>query len=592
MDNIYDDTRLFPVSGQRLSRVCFISEPGIDVPEAVVDVADAVEHLVISKIGDHVRIETQHLGHGSRTGSSQDFSLSDGSSPELMLLSAMRRLAGDGVVIYHHSANIFEHVRCAIPISGIPYVIVFDEPMQFPWTHFYFLSGARARICLNEDALRAYKSLYLYDVDAPSEGELENIIRQAARRDRYTPSTDTAFGTRRILLVSYFMPPAETVAVHRIDYWHNMLPEIARDFGETAVVDTVTACQSPINDERFIVVPDLGECAPLSERAEDIIARSREARVNRFGVCWGSHVENYFRQNPSIRYDAVVISGNPFFYFTLAEYFRNAWGAKIILDFRDPFANNPRFTYTPLHKQLVCELEDEFLANADHAISVNTYCVDALRLLDERDGSVVANGFDERVVDVIPAKPRRDSSDGRIHFVYTGSLYADRDPEPFLKALNPKTHALVHIGRTRDTDAHLDEYDAMERYGLMPYEDVIGYCRSMDAGIIFTSGAAFEQTTKIFDYIATGLDIVIVTEGEPYTGELHNLTRELDNVYWLRNRPSEIKNFLKSYTPSGGSKRGGERFSRRYQSSRLYELIRSDDTANLDDSNFTNLPVG
>ena len=267
-----------------------------------------------------------------------------------------------------------------------------------------------------------------------------------------------------------------------------------------------------------------------------------------------------------------MLSGNPFFYFELGAYFKEKWGAKIILDFRDPFANNPRFVYSEAHKSLVNDLEDQYLASADYALSVNKYCLDSLRLPSKKMGYVVANGYDERIVDKAKAIPLRKKTK-KINFVYTGSFYADRNAEPFLAGLNPKSHNLIHIGRQTATDEHLDNYPAIERYGLMPYADVVGYCRNMHAGIIFTSGKAFEQTTKIFDYIATGIDVVLVTDGEIHTGELENLTKGLEGVFWVKNNPKSISNFLKTYSPRRKRRKVTEQFSRLKQTEVLYGLI-------------------
>ena len=70
-----------------------------------------------------------------------------------------------------------------------------------------------------------------------------------------------------------------------------------------------------------------------------------------------------------------------------------------------------------------------------------------------------------------------------------------------------------------------------------------------DLGVVRTSGEATTQTTKIFDYIGAGLEILIVTDGDVETGALGELTAGLDGVYWCRNRRTELEAFIDGYEP-------------------------------------------
>jgi len=188
------------------------------------------------------------------------------------------------------------------------------------------------------------------------------------------------------------------------------------------------------------------------------------------------------------------------------------------LDFRDPFANNPRFVYTPKHKELVSALESKYIKDSDHALSVNRYCLDALHLDDPNKGVVVANGFDERVSTSIEAIPLREGEQ-RHSFVYTGSFYSDRNAEPFLKAMDKDKQTLIHIGRQQQADSHLDSYEA--------------------------------------------------------TGELHNITKNLKGVYWTRNTETSLSKFFETYIPSqvGQSDENRTLYSRRAQTERLLDVI-------------------
>lgn len=534
-------------------------------------------HLVLEDSGTHFSVGlTRYLNGEAISTENKNFPANLQAAYEGYLYMVLRNCVNDGLIIYHHSSHYFELIRKVLLKSTLPYVIWAGEDQSFNWKQQHFIAGARYVFCFDQEHRASWKSKFVYACDLIEDNDtlrLQQALRASTRRSTISPLKKIAGNKQKnVLLVSYFMPPAETVAVHRLNYWHNMLPQIAKANSETVNVSTLTALESYENDEKYLVVRDRDNIDVNNPQTIELVGRYRDARMNYFSAYWTDHVKTYFEEHPDAHYDCVVISGNPFCYFDLGEYFKDRFGAKVILDFRDPFAHNPRFVYSDKHKALAVELESQYLASADYALSVNKYCLDSIGKGDVKRGLVVANGYDESVSDSVEPIALR-TEDDRINFVYTGSFYADRKPDLFLQELNKSTHNLIHIGRTAATDSHLDQYPALERYGLMTYEEVIGYCQNMQAGIIFTSGAAFEQTTKIFDYIACDIDIIIVTDGEVKTGELHNLTKDLAGTYWVQNNPSDIKKFLKSYRPQRRKRETRELYSRLGQTKKLYDII-------------------
>ena len=504
---------------------------------------------------------------------------------EAYMFMLMHKLQGLGLVVYEHDNLLFEDIRNIIFQINIPYTIALNSDISFNWQQQHFIAASRAVYTFNADIKTKWRSRYVYQCHLQKLESLNGFLVACARRKSAVnpaaikqPKKVTASkknvkkASKKALLISYYMPPAETVAVHRLTYWHEMLPEIAKQKGEDLDVTILTAINAYENIDKYLVVPDLWDFGAVDEETQRLIEDCKAANINYFAAYWSKYIRRFFNNHSDMKYDTVIISGNPFYYFDLASYFKDNWGANVILDFRDPFANNPRFKYTSAHKTLVTNLENKYLSQADYALSVNKYCVDSLNLSHDNQGYVVANGYDERIISTIRKKPLKKKS-RKTHFVYTGSFYSDRNAEPFLQALDHAHHKLVHIGRAAQADAHLDNYAALERYGLMPYSDVIGYCKLMQAGIIFTSGKAFEQTTKIFDYIATGLDIIIVTDGKIHTGELENITQNISGVYWVKNTPKAIQTFLNTYKPSPRRRSILPEFSRLKQTETLYDLI-------------------
>lgn len=545
----------------------------------------SVQHIRISILKNEYQLFVDTYKNG-QLDTKDSYTFSSEMLPTLQahILLKLSHAIQSGLVLYKHNAKIFDITRSALLSSDMPFIFWFDEDTILNWRQAHFAAAARARITFSQASLDLWKAKQVLPsrlFSLPDDfSALQDTVDAASRRLCLQPlkqnnPTKASSPSRNILIVSYYAPPSETVAVHRVDYWHRTLPKIAAEEHESASVSVLSAIQSSENDERYIFVADKAEIGCNSSSAKALTDKLEKNRVNSFSSFWASHVRKYFEQYPDAHYDTVIMSGNPFYYFELGTYFKERFGAQIILDFRDPFANNPRFKYTPKHKSLLNALEDRYLETADIALSVNQYSLECLRLPeDSSKGVVVANGYDESVAkDVQPLPLRTD--DHKINFVYTGSFYQDRKPDTFLEEMPFDKMRLIHIGRQAPTDAHLDKYNTIERYGFAPYRDVLAYCKNATAGLIFTSGAPFEQTTKIFDYIAADIDIIIITEGEPYTGELQNLTKALSGVHWVKNDKSSIRSFFKEYQMTQNNRQQRSQFSRYNQTKKLYKLIQS-----------------
>jgi hypothetical protein len=108
---------------------------------------------------------------------------------------------------------------------------------------------------------------------------------------------------------------------------------------------------------------------------------------------------------------------------------------------------------------------------------------------------------------------------------------------------------------------------------LVTYEELISNLKASDAGIVMTTGEPTMSTTKIFDYVACDLDLIILTKGRPRTGLLHELTSDLEGVYWVRDDPLELESFFQTYRPERLKRKERLRFSRREQAKRLLEML-------------------
>ncbi len=365
--------------------------------------------------------------------------------------------------------------------------------------------------------------------------------------DIHFPSATTAPGgpqirekpsckSNNLLMVSYFSEPFRAVGTLRNDYWRDVIPEIS-DFQ----VDFVTAINPAQRKEtkNNLYVPDVGLYSiHIDKRHRQQLLNFQAHSIDILGYTWSLALERYFSTVNHKAYEVVLITGNPFQQFRFASFAKSKWGSKIVLDYRDPYANHPRI----LHPTETRRLEADFNRQADAIIAVNDVCAKLVETDSREKIHVIANGYDERFF--------KDDQQPQIHsnvkrIVYAGSLY-DRFNVQRVFSQAKKGELEFHVyGRCSDEILHEVELnEAVIIHGVIPYPELCRQLNQYDAGIIFTSGDNFESTTKIYDYIAADLSIIILTDGEVRTGQLHEMTRELDGIHWVKNTLSAIKSIF------------------------------------------------
>jgi hypothetical protein len=109
----------------------------------------------------------------------------------------------------------------------------------------------------------------------------------------------------------------------------------------------------------------------------------------------------------------------------------------------------------------------------------------------------------------------------------------------------------------------------------LPYIDTLGVIGGAQCGIIFLSESAFETTTKVYDYLAMGIDILVLVDAPEVlkTGGLGELLAGYPRVHWVANTPEGIREFLAGYCPSVHDGLGDERFSRRRSTSQFVATL-------------------
>lgn len=359
---------------------------------------------------------------------------------------------------------------------------------------------------------------------------------------------------RKVLLISYYFEPFNGVGAKRLSYWAHAFMR-----------DSTTMCKV------------LTATPQETERANIVYIEDPSTWANKvvFGASWISPLKKYIKTQKE-HFDFVIISGGPFGHFGIVHFLKKKFVTKVLLDFRDPFSGNIRFQSSFIMEFLRNIFERRVTKKADHILTVNGCCRDILRKNAPAEKiSVIENGYDERVVDAVPALK---VSDGRTHIVHAGRFYVSCIP--FAKALvewnkqNPqKQFILHHIGEENDDLISLNSPFVLQ-HGVKSYPETIQIMKTCSVGLLLTSGELLEYNTKIFDYIGCHLDIFIITDGIIETGCIHDLTKQLGRiVFW--STAQNISSLFDAYTPIQNDRIERNAYSRKAGFQKLLRLMDS-----------------
>ena len=370
-----------------------------------------------------------------------------------------------------------------------------------------------------------------------------------------------------VLLVSYFGVPSTPVSTKRLGYWHDEIERLSEAAGHRLTPWWLSATRRSQGLDRCLHIPDPGDDA-FDPSAPSTMNGMRDLKLSELGGAWELAVRRAVREWPG-RFDTVVISVGPFGYLGLAEFFAQEWGARVVIDFRDPLAGDGRRPYSIEQRVWLAEFERDQVRHADAVISVNQTCLERIAPDVTVDRHTVANGFDERI------NVQLSTPDRSVHrIVYSGTIFSNLPLDRFIDGMDPSRFELVHYGRDNSVQGLIGVQPGTVAGGFL--SDAAELTRAVadsDLGLVRVSGEPTTQTTKVFDYLGAGIEVLIVTDGVPRTGGLHELTEGTPGVHWVRNDVADIANFLDGYEPRRPDRGDVAHLSREAQTRRLIDVI-------------------
>ncbi len=430
------------------------------------------------------------------------------------------------------------------------------------------VSAAEGTLFLDADVRQRFTASWPSTVRDLSEAALVDVAAPATP----TPSV-RRHGIIRVLLVAYYAGDNPTVGAQRPSYWFDMLEELS---GGDITVDLATAAPWPEATGRVHHVPDLGPAtlAPgggaidsWATAAFTHASGEAYAPTRHVGGYWHVALERYFAARDD-HYDVVIITGNPFEYFGFAAWAQDHWYARTVLDYRDPFALNPRRSFTEKSQARAIDWEKGWNMAADvvtivHEMNRGTVVPSG----PDARIDVVRNGWDERTP--LP-EVLEEREPGPIRVGHAGQFFTMTPPTPLLEVLAAQGGELHHMGRPLEETHGAN----VSQYGRLPRPAVLERLATLDLGVAWITSGGAEMPTKVFDYLVAGLDVAILCQGDPTGSALHDLLSEVDGVHFIEDDEGAISQFLAGFAPSPHSPDRAEPFSRRASTLALVSLVR------------------
>lgn len=319
----------------------------------------------------------------------------------------------------------------------------------------------------------------------------------------------------KILFISYFFPPYESVGVKRIEYWYNNISK----YGYEPFV--FTAIKQPTETTNIIYIEPENKKNLTSYLIKDK------------GIGWINALKNKLKDYKSDDFDFILISGGPFMQMLITKFLKDNFKAKVILDFRDPFYANPRFPKNKIKDSIKLYFQNKFLKYSDLVITVNSECK---KLLNHRNIQLIDNGFDEEILNKLQLTDNNLETN-KLKAIATGRVDSEINIDNFFVALKYSEGIYFEYIGNQYFENHSELYI---HGGLLPYPEAMRFINDANFCVLFTGGMPFESSTKIFDYLGLNKTILIITEGKPKTGSLHEITKDYPNIFWSRNNESDI----------------------------------------------------
>ncbi len=349
---------------------------------------------------------------------------------------------------------------------------------------------------------------------------------------------------KKVLIIAYYFPPMGLSGVQRTLKFVKYLPE----FGWKPIVLTITPTAYYAYDETLLKELDTNPIEIHRTETKDVtktaasLSSSQQFKLpgefmrrlislasqtffipdNKIG--WKKFAlqkaDEIFAQHGDI--DLIFSTAPPFTSHLIALELRKKYQLPTVIDFRDPWVENPLHFYpTPLHLRAHQRLEETVVLGVDKIITVNRALKEHfLRTyrgkLTHNDIAIITHGYDAKDFALVP-KARVNS--GKFRFLHSGTLHSsERSPKPFFLGLKKAIEQNPELGEkveARFVGLFPTEYMKFAKsLGLDGLVQVEGYkshhdalAENFQADVLWATQSAVKHIetitqSKLFEYVA------------------------------------------------------------------------------------------
>lgn len=376
--------------------------------------------------------------------------------------------------------------------------------------------------------------------------------------------------SKKLLMIAYIFPPAGNVGIYRPVKFAKYLPE----FGWDPVVLTVRDGKFGKYDSRLTkIVPEgtpvyrtrsiewfnAGENSATAGRPQKRTLFTRIQNRLRMIINWFAIPDGNISWVPFATIEGVRIikregirhvfaTGKPFSAFITGYFLKRLTGAKLVIDYRDPWTQNINYhRRSPVHRWIETAQERAIIRFSDVVIA-NTWVNEELLVRDFGDGQdrakfiTIHNGFDGEDFDAVPEK-----RDDKFTLTYAGAFYFSvgssfkksagdevmrtYSPLYFFEALSKlsarrpdlrerlRVNFMGQLGHGFDPIIEkMGLSDVIHRLGFLDYEEHLTILKSSTALLLVLSRGEKSRgwvPSKLFTYMGSGNPVLaMVPQGE------------------------------------------------------------------------------
>lgn len=238
--------------------------------------------------------------------------------------------------------------------------------------------------------------------------------------------------------------------------------------------------------------------------------------------------------------DAIFATGSPWSGLFTGYLISKATGKPLIVDFRDPWMNNPfHQSKGSLLDSWSIKMERAIVHHAA-AISLNTdplmeEFIERYPEVPQERFFVMPNGFDLSDIEGLPDSTENPSHKDYVTLCHAGFLYGVRDPAILLDAIR-KANALIEASSRKLRFRQIGEvqlsYDIRNRYADMivdgslildsarPYQACLSELTQADWVVNVQPATRSQVPSKLYDYLAINKPILNITPKEGALGRI------------------------------------------------------------------------